>query len=260
MTTKFAIVGTQRTGTTLIRTALDSHPQIRCIGEALNIGPPFYKRVFYKQNSNRLPVEMGYISYRRYIRSSYKRRFLHYFNRTQLVFDYLDKLYSLPGFSAVGFKFMYSQNKPFPMVQPYFIKDQVKIIHVVRNNPLKTVISRESKKVNKFAHSKSQIHVKKFYIKTTNLINTLNRICKENKYWDKAFDNYPSYIKVSYESYLKNKASEERRMLSFLEVNQQADLTSSLVKINPDKIEDIIENYDEVFKCLYNSPYEWCLH
>ena len=50
--------------------------------------------------------------------------------------------------------------------------------------------------------------------------------------------------------------TEIRKVLKFLEIDEFIPLTSELVKVNPDSLEDIIENYAEIKKALVNTQFE----
>jgi hypothetical protein len=64
------------------------------------------------------------------------------------------------------------------------------------------------------------------------------------------------YIEVSYESLVSDFDSEIRKVLKFLEIDGHMSLTSEFVKVNPDSLEDIIENYSEVKQTLINTEFE----
>ena len=66
------------------------------------------------------------------------------------VFRYMDKVYEHPG--AVGFKLMYSQLYRYPELLIYFWTHRVRVVHLVRKNPLDLVISQALKRKVKRAH------------------------------------------------------------------------------------------------------------
>ena len=122
--TRFIVLGTQRAGTTLVRTCLDSHPAIRCIGETFDI------------------AYAGELGYRAWCSSSPIRRMRHRLDRGRLVSAYLDELFGQPGYRAIGLKYMYNHTKLFERLVPYVLEHRVRVIHVVRENALKTFVSR----------------------------------------------------------------------------------------------------------------------
>lgn len=240
--TKFAIVGTQRTGTSLIRTMLDSHPEVFAIEEAFHM------------------KWLNDLGYAKYIESSFSRKMKHYFMRKDNIFRYLDELYSLSNFSAVGFKIHYSHIKQFPMVADCLSKNRINIIHVVRSNVLKTLLSRKMAKQTKIYHSHQKIPVSKIHIPKFRLFYYLKKISQENKQLELLFSNSSSpYIQVNYETVTANLNDEGKKLLSFLNVNTSIPISSQLIKINPNNIEDIVINYDELKNWLKGSEFEWCL-
>lgn len=70
--------------------------------------------------------------------------------RPMQVFHYMDRVYQHPG--AVGFKLMYSQLYRYPELLIYFWTHRVRVVHLVRKNPLDLVISQALKRKVKRAH------------------------------------------------------------------------------------------------------------
>jgi hypothetical protein len=247
---EFAIIGTQRSGTTYIRYLLDSHPQIRCIGEA------FLLRILKKSYP-------GILGYPHYVNESIGRHLKHYLMRTALVSEYLDYLYAAEGFTSVGFKFMYTQAKKFPpkfpMVTKYLIKNNVKIIHVIRKNLVKVLVSRETAKKTGIYRSNAKMKHIKIHLPTENLLKKLSELENENNKWEKLFTHSP-YYKAYYEAFVTDKDNESRKLLSFLDITEFGQLSTPIVKINPDKLKDILDNYTELKNLLSNTKYEWCLY
>jgi len=64
------------------------------------------------------------------------------------------------------------------------------------------------------------------------------------------------YLEISYESLLKNHKDEMNKTLQFLGVSDNFSLSSNLVKVNPDSIEEIVENFEQVMQALKNTEFE----
>lgn len=64
------------------------------------------------------------------------------------------------------------------------------------------------------------------------------------------------YLEVAYESLLQNHDREMRRTIEFLGLSEYMPLTSDYIKVNPDSLEDIIENYSEIKNVLTNTEFE----
>lgn len=251
--TKFIIFGLQRTGTSWIETLLDSHPDIRCFGEIFY----FFHGRFPLRKARGRRTEL---SYRRNVESSRRNRLMHYISKKKLINATLDEIYSRPGYAAIGFKLMYDQAKQFPAVLEYAHNYNVKLIHVVRSNVLKTYISLFSAKQRSLVHTTKKVVVGKINLPTRLLLRKIKKIDYQNIYWEKFFKNCNlDYLKLEYESMLNNSSKNRKELLSFLMVNDKMDLTSNLRKINPNNLEDVISNYNQVRTYLTGTPYEWCL-
>ncbi len=250
--TKFIILGFQRSGTSWLETMLNSHPEILCLGELFYFSSglvPFLNPRGRKTN----------FSYRKYVEASKSNRMKHLVNRKKTVVECLDNVYSIQGNHAIGFKLMYDQAKNFSSVVDYVENKQVKVIHLVRKNVLKTLISLYSAKNRKLYHTTKQINPDKIYLPTRFLFYRLKKLARKIKYWDSRFFLSKNYYKIFYEDVLNDTKLHMHKILKFLEVKDNIRLSSSLRKINPEKIENILINYEEVEKLLKDSPYEWCL-
>jgi LPS sulfotransferase NodH len=64
-----------------------------------------------------------------------------------------------------------------------------------------------------------------------------------------------AYIDIQYENLLTNRDHELRRILDFLEVDGEFELTTYLTKINPDELPEVITNYHEIVKILRGTEY-----
>jgi hypothetical protein len=80
------------------------------------------------------------------------------------------------------------------------------------------------------------------------------RFAKYIKRFIEVFD--APFHEVSYESLVADFDTEIRKVLKFLEIDKLMPLTSELVKVNPDSLEDIIENYNEVKQTLINTEFD----
>jgi LPS sulfotransferase NodH len=80
------------------------------------------------------------------------------------------------------------------------------------------------------------------------------RFDKYRKLFIEVFD--VPFLEVSYESLVADHDTETLKVLKFLGIDKFMLLTSELVKVNPDSLEDIIENYSEVKQTLINTEFE----
>ena len=242
--TNFIVAGTQRSGTTYIRHCLNSHDNIICHGEV------FQKR--YKDDD-------GYYAY---LEKSHLRKVRHYLFRRGIVNQYLDQLYEKTGETSVGIKLMHNQIQyipyAFPMAVSYIKKNNIKVLHVVRRNVLKTHISRVTAMKRNMYHAKQVQQIVKINIDISDLVSQLKKIDYENIAWQNIF-GAGDYMRLVYEDFVSCKEVKTKEILDFLEVGTHQQLHSNNVKINPDDMRDLIINYNEMADCLTGTDFEYCL-
>lgn len=245
--TKFIVVGVQRTGTTLIRTTLDNHSQVRCAGES------------FKAKRWRVRPYMGDLSYQQYIEEQGYGVLFRRLCRSAITKEFLQHLYSQPNDGAIGFKFMADQSARFPAVVPYVKEHGIKVIHVVRENTLKTWVSILTAKARGGFHHEGTGAVEevKVNVPIATLLKKLQSIYDSSQQWAEVFQPHADYTQIKYEEFVSSRASEMVRLCDFLNV-QHEQAESELKKLNSDDLADLIENYDQVRAALKCTSFEWC--
>ena len=138
---KFAIVTTQRSGSTWLIDLLDSHPEIRAYGEIFLARPPSAKA----SNNPRHSLERFY---------EFQRG--HNGIRPWVTLKYLDLLdFRGEGRTAVGFKLMYDQCLVRPEILLKMVRERYRIIHLRRENVLDVVLSLNRMRETNVAHLRS---------------------------------------------------------------------------------------------------------
>lgn len=235
---EFIILSTQRSGSAFLATSLSSHPRIHC-----------YREMFLRRNRNR-------IAYRAYRNASLSRRLAHLFRRKQLVSDYLDELFAATGdVDAIGFKLMYNQARELPEVVQWVKEHNAKVIHLLRVNMLKTFVSHSVARARGVYHSTKALEPIKVRLDPAKVLAALTRTTQLVETYRGIFAGNP-YLEVTYESFAAHRDDESRRVLEFLNVEPLLPLTTDLVKINPDSLERLIENYEEIVRALKGTAYE----
>jgi LPS sulfotransferase NodH len=249
--TRFIIAGTQRTGTTLLRTSLSSHPRIACHGEVFKLGKSPYA----------LPG--GYWDYSR--QTALRR--LGAALRPQHSFrDYLDQLYGRRDRSAVGFKIMLNQCASRPFLWPLICEYRVKAILVTRRNVLKTLVSRRTAATTGVYHVSPSLPVKTAVADWTaqpvrldpeSLLEDLEKISNETIEWKRRLQNC-EFMELIYEEYVKDQPNWNSRVLDFLGAPRH-ELSSDLRKVNPDELDSLVSNFDEIAGIVRKSRWSSCL-
>jgi len=163
MIVKFTILSTQRTGSTLLCTSLDSHPNIRCHSEVLLRNARSHDSYWKFYNGNvvtRILQSLACCSYARYIPA-----FLQY----QILSPFLGQLFSdsplsrpwkdlsqwnepveesLADDRAVGFKLMRDQIITNHSIRKFFKEESVRCIYLYRKDIFATYVSLEKAKQN----------------------------------------------------------------------------------------------------------------
>ena len=237
--TRFVILGSQRTGTTLIRTSLASHPDILCHGEAFNLGRKPYK-------------DAG--GYWHFSRQSFGRRVRSILRPAANTELFLSQLYESDGFAAIGFKLMLNHCRARPYIWDSLTRRNVRVLLIERRNVLKTLISRRAAQSSGVYHVSRTLRQgsavaswtpKKVTLDIATLRQDLEAISAEHAAWKSMVGNRLSCLDVVYEEYAADGEAGNAAILDFLNV-RPAPLKTDLKKVNPDKLEDIVENFEQV--------------
>ena len=238
----FVIIGTQRTGTTLIRTSLDSHPHIRCSGEVFKTG----RRPYLEPD--------GYWAY---CHRTARSRIMQYLFRRRHVYRFLDNLLASADGKSPGFKMMYSHARRHPAAIDYVKTNRIKAVHVTRRNVLKTLLSRElARQTGVYHHFGEKQHgeVEAIHLETGDLPRRLRNLVNEDREWQGLLYGHVDVHRVCYEVFVNDHESASRQLLMFLGL-EYLDLTSNLTKLNPTDMRRLIRNYDEVANALRDSEF-----
>lgn len=274
---KFVLLTTQRTGSTFIRLWLNSHPNLRCHSE-----------IFFR----RYRAADGFKSY---CEANLGRRLLYYtlgrrrftelpynFGMKWMIERFLHELYDNPSFSApwtdmtteawwkeyrprgnsdlekaVGFQLMYGQLADYRPLQEWIANPNVYIIHLIRWNALKLLLSRIVARKTGQYHFAGNGSRQKVSLDPEKILTQLDRIVIVQE----EMKNFPDnpYLEITYERFFSDPdyIEESEKILSFLKIEKaKMEFPTFLKKLNPDSLEDLIENYDEIAVILKGTPYQ----
>jgi LPS sulfotransferase NodH len=240
-------------------TSLNSHPHIVCHGEVLLPTVP-------REPSLRgWLAERGYPKYARLV-PAMRRSFLDWLVAGQQQHDV----------KALGLKLMYDQVSLVPtisyIVPPAdrilhdvgmlrWLRDHdVLIIHTLRRNHLKTVVSLARAAATKEYHRRGESGPPggvKVALPLRGLKARLNRIDLAERVARDAVNEMPT-IEVWYEDFVGSQRGDvEKRICVELGLDVPVSgLQSPLVKVSSDNLRDAISNYDEVAALLTGTRYE----
>lgn len=242
---KFVVLTQARTGSNMLVSMLDKHPEVRCIGEAFN------------------PVSA--FGYENWMKKSRLRKVANKYIRDYCVQAYLDSLFSVrsnENIRAAGFKLIYpGQFDRWSSFRYYWRTYDFKIISLIRRNLLRKYVSSQIANLEG-VWSTQKRRDEKVHINID--LNDLKRSLARTEAIYKLIDTLTVEfrgVQVSYEELSSDRANAMKSMFQFLGIKEfdSETLTAKTVKQNPEKLDMLIENYDEVYSALRNTKYEWCL-
>ena len=184
---------------------------------------------------------------------------MHWFRRKRIIYECLDDFYARRADTpTVGFKASYNHLQRYPEIAEWINENDVRVIHFIRKNLLKRFLSEQSRRARGVAHSPRAVKPVKVHVNVNRLQKDLTRKSQLVQKYRKVFENKP-YLEVFYESFTANRDAETKSILQFLGVSELVPLQSDLVKLNPDSLEDIIQNYGQVVEALQYTSFAECL-
>jgi len=155
----------------------------------------------------------------------------------------------------MGYKFSYNHLARYPVIEAWLRENNIHVIHYIRENLLKRYLSSETKKVRHIAHSTEPLKPVQIHIDSGKMKQDLARNTQQIAKYRAAFSSQP-YLEVLYESFCANQEAETHKVLQFLGINEFVPLQTTLVKINPNSIAQIVDNYDQLVQALRNTSFE----
>ena len=253
----FVILGTQRTGTTLLKTMLNDHPDVFCAGELFIHRNPVsrFRRAYLGKRVGRTSP----LSYSNWVREkfSYAAMDLIGWRRDALTTQFLEELYNKELASSIGFKLMFNQSLRHPRAVYWCLERNLRIIHVVRSNLLKTLVSRRMTRLQPRSHTRKPDTNKGLQIKLNcrSLVKELEAIEQSTYGWTDVAGEKPQYLQLPYEDFVRNRELWLEKICSHLDIPARK-LESKLKKLNPEQLSDSVGNYEEVRDTLAGSKFE----
>jgi hypothetical protein len=232
------ILTTQRTGSSSLVECLASHPHIECAREILEGQPDDLSHVY------RGPF--------RRVAKLYRILRTGAWRPTHRIESYF-----AGGSAKVRmFKVMYNQlERPFAL--KYLLEhDDVRIIHLRRLNLLKVYVSALLMPKRRELQATAPVEPIRTYVDPARAIESMRQAIARYELYEKIFGRHPR-ITVAYESLFDGQELQPetgRRICEFLGVEPRP-MRSTLVKVNPESLRDIVTNYDELFAALAKTEF-----
>jgi hypothetical protein len=216
-------------------------------------GSECHGELFLPQPVETTPVA-GSSDYMRYI----ERKRKHCFGlRPFSVFSYLNGLYRREG--SVGFRLMYSQLLKYPEILIYLVARRIRVIHLVRENPLDIIISskvaarrgRWHDTTEQSASKQTQVH-----LDPKETVARIKDLEKNVRFMDRLLGVVPiPSTRITYEK-LMDEPDRFGSLARFLSLGSSGTPPqTNLVKRKRRAHNESIENYDEIELSLRASGY-----
>ncbi|NEO54924.1 MAG: sulfotransferase [Okeania sp. SIO3B5] len=243
--TKFIITCAPRTGSTMLRMMLNSHPEIACYGEVMTL----------KGEPNLGKKHQNYIG-----KTSQELAQIRAENPANFLYNYIwNQEHYQDNCKAIGLKLKYRQlQEEFKDVFQAILDDkEIRIIHLTRRNLLKRYISNRLAASGKtstviFNSEKSQLQPK-VTVDVDKCIEDILSVQQTEAQFRKEFKQHKIF-EVAYEELVMSNSKILAKLMNFLEVDF-INLQPVTEKVNSDSLEDIIENYDVVKNKLSQTKY-----
>ncbi len=246
---KFVVLSTQRSGSVALIQSLSSHPDVVCFGEI------FLKGATYERKMS-VPAGRANFLYEEFARESLSRRVWCRLASGACERAFLVEFYRRQSdVSAAGFKLMYSQVGHHPGALDWILGNDVRIVHLVREDALRVILSRLTRAQTGVAHSASQIGPAVLRVDPKRLIRELDVRERVLSRFRTLLAGRPNAIEIRYEDYIERRESENQRILDFLGVSPDTELSSGVIRQKRYPLRQIIENYDEVVAALQPTPH-----
>ncbi|MCZ6683991.1 MAG: hypothetical protein O7B26_12490 [Planctomycetota bacterium] len=239
--TDFVILAAQRTGSNLLCTLLNSHPEILCHHEIFNPRGPIYA-VTHREGT----LDFGSIE-----------------ERDRDPFSFLDRVWRTRcGHSCVGFKM--TQDQAEPVLQRVLARPSIKKIVLRRRNKIKTYVSQKiSQRLDEWEVYDSQELAPRRPRVNVDVDQLREQIASNERFYSaigEALKPWPDlYVEIVYESL--SSRSLHQRLLDFLAVAaRDVELKPASIKQNSSNLEDLVSNYAELASALTGSELEEELH
>lgn len=233
------ILTTQRTGSTFLVACLRSHPEIESAGEIL-IGEP---------DAARGP------RYRGRLQPLYK---LWNIAKTGawLPGNRMERFYCGGRAKVRIFKAMYNH-----LANPFALRylrahDEIRVIHLRRENLLKLHVSRLLMPKRKQVQTKERVDPIWIRVNPAAAIEDMRKAQARHEYFASLFKDH-ARLPISYEALIDGQylnAETGRRICEFLGVAYQP-LMASLTKLNPESLREMVTNYEELAAAVSRTEF-----
>jgi LPS sulfotransferase NodH len=240
---RFLIVCAARTGSTLLRLKLQSHPDVCCHGEIMTPDPKRALQITGMHPAHKSNLRALVLDTRREDPARFLRDFALYPG----------------GFRAVGAKIKYAELLPEVIGNAHawvLANKDLKIIHLTRQNLLRRLVSHElavQSGVNMVLEGGKVPEYTSLQLDFEACTRDFDAVRAEEERFAALFADHP-VIDVTYERVADPSSGECERILDFLGV-PHAPLHTPMVKLGRDDLSESVGNYDELRRQAQGTRY-----
>lgn len=156
---------------------------------------------------------------------------------------------------AIGFKVMYDQLRKHRAISTWLKGNDVKIIHLIRKNALKRVISDLVREKRGIAHSTKKLENIRITVNPSFLKREIDKDAAQRSRIADEFMHGPC-IEMYYEDIFEDMQAAGDVLMDFLGLERSRIQESPLKKITSNKLQDVIENYAQLEETFRATKYE----
>lgn len=227
--TRFLVLGAPRTGTSLMIETLDAHPQIRCYGGVFNRG-----------SQGALDPDADDIAH--WIEKLFN-------SDARLDQPQTQRPEPPEGPQAVGFKVHYEQWRDRRAREVLRALPHLKIVHVVRDDVLRTLISAKAAAARKSYQSREKpagppapVHIDREELEAA-----AHDYAESRARFEKDFGAH-ARLEIEYQAWRSHRVALLRRVQSFVGVPVRDDLSTDLVKTGTSSLKEALSNFEALRK------------
>lgn len=260
--TRFILLATQRSGSTFIRLWLNDHPNIRCHGEVFlrhYQAPDGFRSYCESTLLGDMAIRLKWTFLRRFLTNKFLRSL--YYNPSHSApwtdmsrWNEYKPRQDIERERAIGFKLMYDQFDRYPWLLDWIKAENVRVLHLIRVNTLRIILSKLTAEKRKTYHSTSGVSQVKVHVDTETVVSSITEIERSRKRITRKFEGLPTYS--LYYDKLNDYVANPDEILNYLGVPFCPMNPPSLKKLNTSSVEDMVVNFPELVSVLEGTPYE----
>jgi LPS sulfotransferase NodH len=245
---KFIILTHGRAGSTFLQQLLDSHPSVECHDEIFNVSNTNVNS-FYNFCRRHYPT-LCYFFLREKLANS-----LLNFPLAFLFRRYINQISNVD--NTVGFRLVYDQLLYYRPLRNWVTKNKIPVIHLHRVNLLKAAVSllKAQESGVYVATSRSTMKPQKINLSPQWILSTLDTLVKQKSKCENIIRNSP-ILSLAYENFFEDQPLAVAEIIKFLGIKDPSFKKPDVVKLNPEKMIDFLENYEEVKQALVGTRWE----